>query len=346
MSISQWLERAWYSANGQSLRALRPLECLYRCIVKRRARTRRYGMRTPLPVIVVGNLNVGGTGKSPLVAWLARFLVEQGWQPGIVSRGYGGKATAYPVRVTADSSPAMVGDEPVMLARQTGVPVAVSPKRPDAVDMLHAEGCNIIISDDGLQHYALARDIELVVVDGTRGFGNRHCLPCGPLREPLDRLASVDAVLVNGRADTLGELQVREPSLPADSFEMALRPCRFRQLTTGETVSTDNGLFLTEVHAIAGIGHPERFFHTLQRLNVKVVAHPFADHHAFVASDLQFHDGRPVVMTAKDAVKCAAFATERCWALEVEAEPTEAFVLFLQQRLAALATHCRGSTPR
>lgn len=337
MSVGQWLERAWYRRDGQALWALRPLECLYRYIVTRKMRQRRYQQQTPVPTIIVGNLSVGGTGKSPLVAWLARYLREQGWQPGIVSRGYGGKAAHYPLRVTPDSSPVEAGDEPVMLAQQSGVPVAVAPDRPAAVALLVDAGCTIIVSDDGLQHYALARDIELVVVDGTRGFGNRHCLPCGPLREPLSRLTSVDGVMVNGSDEALAQLQAEGDITVDSSFAMALTPRCLRHLLTGERVACDDPRFGNGVNAVAGIGHPERFFTTLSSLGMVATPYPFADHHIFTADDLRFADERPIVMTAKDAVKCLPFATAQCWALDVDAEPSAAFVLFLQQRLAALA---------
>ena len=337
MSLSRWLERAWYRRDGEALWALRPLECLYRRIVTRRLQQRRYRQQTPVPTLVVGNLSVGGTGKSPLVAWLAHYLREQGWQPGIVSRGYGGKAAHYPLRVTPDSSPAEAGDEPVMLAQQSGVPVAVAPDRPAAVALLVAEGCDLIISDDGLQHYTLARDVELVVVDGTRGFGNRHCLPCGPLREPLSRLNSIDAVMVNGGEEARVRLQQDGDLVSAHSFSMTLAPRCLRHLQTGERAACDDARFQQGVHAVAGIGHPERFFTTLASLGIVAESHPFADHHTFTADDLQFSDERPIVMTAKDAVKCQPFATEQCWALDVDAEPSAAFVLFLQQRLAELA---------
>lgn len=338
MSLSQWLSRAWYRRDGHALWALRPLECLYRHIVIRKMQQRRYQQSTAVPVIVVGNLSVGGTGKSPLVAWLARYLREQGWKPGIVSRGYGGKSPHYPLSVMPDSDPAMAGDEPVMLAQQSGVPVAVAPDRPAAVAQLVEAGCTLIVSDDGLQHYALARDIELVVVDGTRGFGNRHCLPCGPLREPLSRLDSIDAVVVNGGDDALERLRANGDVALDDGFSMTLVPCGLRHLLSGERVSSNDPRFRNGVHAVAGIGHPERFFHTLSSLGVTATLHAFADHHSFTADDLNFDDDQPIVMTAKDAVKCQPFASERCWALDVEAEPSAAFVLFLQQRLAALAS--------
>lgn len=333
MSLSQWLTQAWYRRNAHALWGLRPLECLYRHIVTHRLRQRRYRQSTPVPVIVVGNLSVGGTGKSPLVAWLARHLREQGWQPGIVSRGYGGKSAQYPLRVMPGSDPALAGDEPVMLAQQSGVPVAVAPDRPAAVALLVKEGCTLIISDDGLQHYALARDIELVVVDGARGFGNRHCLPCGPLREPLSRLNSVDGVVVNGGEDALARLYARGDVTLANRFSMTLVPCGLRHLLSNERVTSDDPRFSVGVHAVAGIGHPERFFQTLSTLGMAAIPHSFADHHTFTANDLNFDDDRPIVMTAKDAVKCQSFASERCWALDVEAEPSASFVLFLQRLL-------------
>lgn len=196
----RWLEAAYRGAPWLAL--LRPLAALYRLAITRRAAAYRDGRRpvwrAEVPVVVVGNITLGGTGKSPLVAWLGRYLSEQGWRPGIVSRGYGGKAAGYPLRVLDDTPVAQCGDEPRMLARQTGLPVVVDPDRPRGARMLCELGCDILISDDGLQHLALGRDIELVVVDGARGFGNGHCLPAGPLREPLTRLAQVDALLING----------------------------------------------------------------------------------------------------------------------------------------------------
>lgn len=336
MKLSERIEHAWYGHYNR-LWPLAPIEALYTAIVRRR-RARFLSTPPPpasVPVIVVGNLSVGGTGKSPLVAWLADFLREEGWQPGIVSRGYGGKADHYPLRVLPNSDPTVVGDEPVMLAQQTGAAVSVSPQRPEAIAQLVEEGCTIIISDDGLQHYAMARDIELVVVDGARGFGNRHCLPCGPLREPMTRLASVDAVIGNGAEKIVD-----------GAFDMHLTPLCLRNLVTGEQRAFNDQAVKQPVHAVAGIGHPARFFNTLSSLSIAHYAHPFTDHHQFSAQDLAFDDDALIIMTAKDAVKCQAFATSRCWALDVQAAPSAAFMLFLKQRLNALP--CRptnASTP-
>lgn len=333
--MSRWLDAGYRDAGW--LKALRPLEWLYRAAVSARRDAYMNGRKpvwhAPVPVIVVGNITLGGTGKSPLVAWLGRWLSEQGWRPGIVSRGYGGKAPRYPLYVGIDSPVSQSGDEPLMLAQQTGLPVVVDPDRPRGVRQLIAAGCDIVISDDGLQHLALGRDIELLVVDGQRGFGNARCLPAGPLREPLSRLDDVDAVIVNG--------QPRQPlAVPNQRKQlmhlMQLQPARWRRLVDGRCQPAHELPFVGNVHALAGIGNPQRFFATLEALGMAFEAHPLPDHHRFSAEDLQFGDDRAVVMTAKDAVKCRPFADERCWALDVEACPEPAFVDWLRGRLATL----------
>lgn len=323
MSLAgRWLAAAY---RGDAwLAALRPLEAIYRMAVKRRALAyadgRKSVWQSPVPVIVVGNITLGGTGKSPLVAWLARFLAERGWRPGIVSRGYGGNSPRYPLAVTGHTPVASCGDEPLMLARQTGVPLVVDPDRPRGARALLDEGCDILISDDGLQHLALARHLELVVVDGARGLGNSRCLPAGPLREPAERLTSVAAVLVNGEAHT---------PLPVSAYTMHLSPTGWRHLASGERHPLAPSPFDGPVHGVAGIGHPARFFATLETLGLEVRRHAFADHHAFRATDLVFDDPWPVVMTAKDAVKCQDFAASHYWSLEIEAVPDDAFVDWL-----------------
>ncbi|WP_280540148.1 tetraacyldisaccharide 4'-kinase [Chromohalobacter sp. 11-W] len=324
------LQDAWYR-DAAWLMPLRPLAGLYASAMGARRRAYQRGTKTvwapPVPLIVIGNLSVGGTGKSPLVAWMARWLAERGWHPGIVSRGYGGHARRYPLYVTPETSPAEAGDEPVMLAAQTGLPVAVDPDRPRAARKLIAAGCDILLSDDGLQHLAMGRDIELVVVDGARGFGNGRCLPAGPLREPLSRLDEVDAVIGNGPL---------QQDLPVPHYSMHLTPSRWRHLIDDVCYPIEGRPFNGRVHALAGIGHPARFFETLAGLNVEFDPCPLADHHRFDAADLQFSDNRPVVMTAKDAVKCRPFAHERCWVLDVEAHPDPALMTWLEGRLAAL----------
>ncbi|GGX81440.1 tetraacyldisaccharide 4'-kinase [Litchfieldella qijiaojingensis] len=329
-ALSSRLLSAWYR-DAAWLKGLVPLEWLYQSLVAARARAYATGRkpvwRAPVPVIVVGNITLGGTGKSPLVAWLARWLVERGLRPGILSRGYGGRSEAYPLRVSPDTPVAECGDEPLMLAGQTGVPVVVDPLRPRGARRLLEEGCDILISDDGLQHLALGRDIELVVVDGERGFGNARCLPAGPLREPMSRLAGCDALIVNGRP---------RRAIPQPHYEMRLEPRYWRRLDDDSRVSIDTHPLTGRVHAVAGIGNPERFFATLADLGLEVEPHPFADHHDYKAGDLAFGDDRPVVMTAKDAVKCRSFADARCWALDVEACPGREFIDWLERRLECL----------
>lgn len=325
----RWLAAAYRGAPWLTL--LRPLEALYRGAVRRRATAYAEGRkpvwRAPVPVIVVGNLTLGGTGKSPLVAWLATHLRERGRAPGILSRGYGGRSDDYPLWVSAETPVAACGDEPAMLAAQTGVPLVVDPDRPRGARRLLEAGCDILISDDGLQHLALGRDLELVVVDGARGFGNGRCLPAGPLREPLERLASVDAVLINGDAAF---------APPDGAHRMALEPSAWRRVADGEARPLSPPPFTGPVHGVAGIGNPGRFFATLERQGLTVTPHPYADHHAFAAGDLAFGDDRPVVMTAKDAVKCRDFASPACWALEVEARPDTTFIEWLDGRLDTL----------
>ena len=336
---ARWLAAAYSGSRWLTL--LRPLEALYRFAVARRAAAyaegRRAVWRSPVPVIVVGNLTLGGTGKSPLVAWLVAWLVERGHRPGILSRGYGGKSAAYPLRVDAQTAATQCGDEPRMLADQTGVPVMVDPVRARGARALIEAGCDILVSDDGLQHLALGRDLELVVVDGARGFGNGRCLPAGPLREPLSRLASVDAVVVNGEARF---------AAPAGAFGMTLAPLAWRRLGDDERRPLTPLPFAGPVHAVAGIGRPARFFETLEALGVEVTPHPFGDHHAYRADDLVFEDGRPLVMTAKDAVKCRGLAPPDSWVLEVTARPAGGLAAWLEARLAALGAATPETNPR
>ncbi|MBY5969381.1 tetraacyldisaccharide 4'-kinase [Halomonas denitrificans] len=327
MGLGQrWLDAAYRGSPWLTL--LRPLELLYRREVERRAKAYRQGSRqawrASVPVIVVGNLTLGGTGKSPLVAWLARRLKEQGCRPGVLSRGYGGKSDAYPLLLTPTTEVAECGDEPRMLADQTGLPVVVDPDRPRGAQRLIDEGCDVIVTDDGLQHHALARDIELVVVDGRRGFGNRRCLPAGPLREPLTRLSSVDALLINGDGAA---------SLPA-GYRMRLEPSGWRRLGDSRVYPPSPLPFDGPVVAVAGIGHPQRFFATLDELGVDYLARSFSDHHRYTPADVTTDNGQPMVMTAKDAVKCRDLAPTDGWVLDVEARPDPDFIRWFDQRTA------------
>ncbi len=292
---------------------LLPLSWLYCLLVTLRRLAYRLGLlrtqRLSVPVIVVGNISVGGTGKTPLVVWLAQWLRQQGWRPGIVTRGYGGNARTWPLRVLPDSDPRRVGDEPVLLARNAGCPVVAGPDRVADADMLVLEHqCNVIVSDDGLQHYRLGRNIEIAVVDGTRRFGNGRCLPAGPLREPLGRLRTVQARVANG--------------LPAEGeIGMQLESTAVHHLQSGRSMSLAEFGTGDPVHAVAGIGHPARFFHHLRALGFVVIEHAFADHHPYRPADVDFPEHTRVIMTEKDAVKCQAFARANHWYLAVQAKP-------------------------
>lgn len=325
--VARWLERQWYgSARPNPL--LLPLEAIYRGAVKLRKQAFAAGLRgverLPIPVVVVGNISVGGTGKTPLTIWLAKRLRELGYRPGIVSRGYGGRTGSAVVAVDANSDPAVVGDEPVLLARRAGCPVRVARRRADAARALLTESqCDLILADDGLQHYALGRDIEIAVVDGQRGLGNRHCLPAGPLREEPERLAGVDLVVQTGRR---GSLTV--PAWPMElegAFAVNLRDeGQRRRLTTFAG---------KRVHAVAAIGNPERFFAHLQGFEIDAVRHGFPDHHPFRAEDLEFSETLPVLMTEKDAVKCRPFAGVNHWYVPVEANLPSGFADALSKLL-------------
>jgi tetraacyldisaccharide 4'-kinase len=319
------LERARYRPGGWGL-VLVPIAWLLTRVARwrRRLLQRRYqGTRFAAPVVVIGNISVGGTGKTPLLIALAERLRARGHRPGIVSRGYGGTFGREPLLVTPAHGAGEVGDEPCLLARATGCPVVVCRDRRAAVLWLLANcDCDLVLSDDGLQHYRLHRDVEIAVVDGARGLGNGRCLPAGPLREPSSRLDEVDMVVVNG-----GDYRPQRASYP-----MQLRPLGFRHLVSGRQLSVD--AFLGEqrkdaggtpprVHGVAGIGNPERLRATLEALGCAVDLHPRPDHHVFRAADLCFPDALPVVITAKDAVKCDAIANAQTWVLDVVAELTD-----------------------
>jgi tetraacyldisaccharide 4'-kinase len=321
-----WLERHWHRITPLHL-ILLPASIFFRLLSGMRRALYRYGIlpreKLPVPVIVVGNINVGGSGKTPLTLWLAQQLLDNGWHPGIISRGYGGTATAAQA-VYSSSDPRVVGDEAVLMAQRKLCPVWVGRDRPAvARALLRAHpGCDAILSDDGLQHYRLQRDIEIAVVDGVRRFGNGWLLPAGPLREPVSRLAQVDAVVVNSGTAAPGE------------FGMQLHGSSFYNLLNPDTVLQAADFQGVRLHAIAGIGHPERFFAHLKNLGLIVQTHPFPDHHRYAPDDLCYEGADAILMTEKDAVKCGAFANEKCWVLRVDARTDPALAQIILERIS------------
>lgn len=323
------IARIW-SGESPLWRLLLPLSWLYGLVSGLIRLSYRLGLkkawRAPVPVAVVGNLTAGGNGKTPVVIWLVEQLQQRGIRVGVVSRGYGGKAASYPLLLSNDTSTAEAGDEPVLIFQRTGAPVAVSPARREAVQaLLHAHDLQLIITDDGLQHYKLARDKEIVVIDGERRFGNGWWLPAGPMRERASRLRSVDAIIVNGGIAQAGEIP------------MQLRPGLAVNLRSGErrdVASFDN------VVAMAGIGHPPRFFATLEScgvLPVKTVA--LADHQALTQTSVSalVNPQQTLLMTEKDAVKCRGFAEANWWYLPVDAIMTDERAQQLLTELVTLA---------
>lgn len=328
--MASWPER-WHQGHP-ILRLLLPLSWLFSWLAARRRRAYACGKKSvwqaPVPIIIVGNISVGGTGKTPLTQALVVQLRANGWHPGIISRGYGGRC-AYPCEVSVDASPADVGDEPLLLAKACAVPVVVDPVRSRGAAhllALHPE-CNVIISDDGLQHYALARDIEIAVIDGKRGLGSGWALPAGPLREPLSRLSEVDFVVLNGSWCLPGPM-------PENAHTMVLEPQAWCPVSANQAEQTPPTK--GPVHAIAGIGHPPRFFELLAGLGYGPESHAFPDHHAYRAEDLRFEPTLPLVMTEKDAVKCAHIAPPNSWYVPIQAMLPEAFWQALFARLALI----------
>jgi tetraacyldisaccharide 4'-kinase len=318
--MERWLTRMWYGGGGAGA-ALAPLAWLYGGVteVRRAAYARGWlpTLATGTPVVVVGNLTVGGTGKTPLTVWLAGALGAEGTAVGIVSRGYGAGSAAVRRVHTADDWHE-VGDEPMLLAARTGCVVVVAHDRVAAAREAARLGAALILSDDGLQHLRMARACELIVIDAARGFGNGRLLPAGPLREPPERLARADAVVLNGTpGESLHEEVRRHARGPV--VRMRLEPGAARSLTQPSSVRPLAQFRGRRAHAIAGIGHPRRFFRELAAADIEVIEHAFADHHAFSAADLAFDDDLPILMTEKDAVRCRAFATERMWYVPVSA---------------------------
>jgi tetraacyldisaccharide 4'-kinase len=315
----------WYRRHPVRFLLL-PFSALFCVLVWLRRALYRYRIfasyRAPVPVVIVGNISVGGTGKTPLTAYLADLLKAHGWRPGIVSRGYGGLAKTWPQLVTPESDPRLCGDEPLLLAQHC--PVAVAPRRSEAVRALLAQhDCTIILGDDGLQHYALQRDIEIAVIDAERGLGNRWCLPAGPLREAPARLRNVDMMVVRG-----------DGALPVSgAFRMTYHVGQLQRLVDDhpEELAAWRG---RKVHALVGIGNPQAFFRALHEAGLEVIPHVFADHHIYQRAEIYFDDDLPVIMTAKDAVKCRNFAALQHWCAGLETRLPAAFTTRFLELLA------------
>ena len=304
------IEKSWYNKSGLTV-ILEPLSWLFCLLVLVRRFLYRFKIlktvQFNIPVIVVGNLTVGGTGKTPLVIELANLLKKQGYRPGVISRGYGGKARTWPQQVRWDGDPTMVGDEAILIARRTRCPMAVGPDRVASAEaLLKYTDCNVIISDDGMQHYALGRDIEIAVIDGIRRYGNEKCLPAGPLREPVKRLEQVNFRITNGVAGP-------------DEYAMNYRAEKLCRADDSAVTLDISSLKNQTVHAIAGIGNPQRFFDNLKKSGLDIIEHSFPDHYPFKRTDLDFGEIQPIVITEKDAVKCQRFHLHNVWYQPIKA---------------------------
>lgn len=360
-AVIRWLEQRWYGDTAPG-GVLQWLERLYTRVVTQRRREYIYSvpkmMRVGVPVIAVGNLTVGGAGKTPLTIALVEGLRTRGFRPGVVSRGYGRRDNTLR-RVTPDDNAADVGDEPLLIARRTGAPLVVSPGRYMAARTLDNDGSvDVIIADDALQHYSLLRDIEILVIDARRGLGNARLLPAGPLREPVERGNACDFVVLNAgttapplsallppgeggaAAPDEGPAEAARSNSPQDLVEALLTrsTTMHLQATSAINLQTSARTALTtfanqRAHAIAAIADPERFFTTLRQHGIEPIPHPFPDHHAFTAADLTFDDTLPILMTEKDAVKCTAFATDRMYSVPVDAILPDAFLDTLAERV-------------
>lgn len=324
-----WLA-AWYGPRRWTLWLLPVMWLFILLSGLRRFWLLRYQQkRLPTPVVVVGNISVGGTGKTPLIIAMVKWLQQQGYTPGVISRGYGGKAPAYPYLLDVQSTAVEAGDEPLAIFLQTGASVVVGSDRIASGKLLEDQGCDILLSDDGLQHYRLGRDIEIAAVDGLRGLGNGWRLPVGPLREPASRLQTVDWVVVNSPVENFAL-----PIVSGEAFfyvSMHIMPGELIHVKTGKTIARAE--LPNNINAVAGIGNPERFANTLRTLGFEPHLHAFPDHFAFTVDDLAFNNSMPVVMTEKDAVKCRAFAQDNWFYLPVSAQLPDSFWSAFEQKL-------------
>jgi len=313
----KWLHRIWYEG-GAFYQVLLPLSGIYWLLIALRRSLYRMGIlgrhRATVPVIIVGNITAGGTGKTPVTIWLVRELRKRGFAPGVVSRGYGGSRSRTSMRVDTASDPDVVGDEPVLIARRAECPVVVDADRSRAVQMLVDDGANVIIADDGLQHYRLERTYEICVIDGARGLGNRLLLPAGPLRETIGRLSEVDQVLINGKGARDAE-QMTAVEQNAIEFELVANEV---SRLNGSLTRPIQGFAGTTVHAVAAIGNPARFFDMLRAYGMQVIEHAYQDHARLRSGELEYGDDFEVLMTEKDAVKLDAKISDKYWTVPVD----------------------------
>ncbi len=324
------IEKIWYKTHPLRW-LLSPLSALFRIITVFLRSYYRLSLCTrqsvSVPVIIIGNISIGGTGKTPFVIWLAKQLQQHGFTPGIISRGYGGASKNYPLLVNNNSDPVSVGDESIIIARHTGCPMAVSPKRTEALTILFEQSdCDIIISDDGLQHYSLARDMEIIVVDAERRFGNKCCIPAGPLRESLSRLQNVDFIVYNGTTNN-------------DLFNMILSANYAFNLLNPSIIKYLTEFSGSDVHGIAGIGNPKRFFYLLTKFGINVIPHEFDDHYLFQSNDVNFDDDKAILMTEKDAAKCQYFACHNMWYIPITASVSGGLKQLIIQKLLRTDTN-------
>lgn len=337
IELENWFNKNWYGTDKAS-RILLPLQWLYQGLsgLNKFVQQRR-SFKASVPVIVVGNICVGGSGKTPLVIALVQYLLEKGYRPLVVSRGYGSQAPHYPWFVDPSQSSHEAGDEPLLIAQSCRVPVVIGAERKESIQaaMVRYPQVNIIVCDDGLQHYQMQRDIEIAVVDGQRGLGNARLLPVGPLREAPKRLREVDFVVSNGRLELplATALPIRTMTLEPQALQPLSSLLRHEQQSSSGLSAPAEG---DQVHLLTGIGNPERFKQTVTELGLEYQAHIYADHHQFQPEDLQFTDDKAIVMTAKDAIKCRDFAPENSWFLPVQASLPETFWQKLDSSLGKL----------
>ena len=335
-----FIEKVWHSKNVFSVLLL-PLSWLYISFIQLRSLLYTIGIfsitKINVPVIIVGNIVIGGSGKTPLVIWLSKYFKEKGFTPGIISRGYGGIYKSETKFVKPTSDPLLVGDEPVLIARNTNCPVIVGKKRAKAAkELVETHKCNMIISDDGMQHYSLARDIEIVVIDGERPFGNCYCLPAGPCREPKTKPFFNTNFIVNsykGCSEISDSDLIDQLQLTYEEMGLRFQPkiiMRYIYEELASVITPSKTLSLSDlqdrtVHAVAGIHNPSHFFSYLRKQKLNLIIHQYPDHHIFTEEDIKFNDNLSVVMTEKDAVKCLKFSDSRHWYIPVKAELDELF---------------------